>query len=115
MTSAPAGKRVNRPVRPGVARKARAACWSVVINRAGAGMSLIYRTRGARARQLACGVGYNIDMTTPTPEATAPTAIRKYRLGMPFWIWIVLAAGAAVALIQFLVPDQGLANGFTWP
>ena len=49
------------------------------------------------------------------PETTVLPAARKYRLGMPFWIWIVLAAGAAVALFQFLIPDQGLANGFTWP
>jgi outer membrane protein assembly factor BamB len=78
-------------------------------------MMLIYRTRAARAHQLAHRVAYNNGMSNPIFETAAYHATRKYRLGMPFWIWIVLAAGAAVALIQYLIPDQGLANGFTWP
>lgn len=40
---------------------------------------------------------------------------RKYRLGLPFWAWIVLATGVTVGLLQTLVGDQGMANGFTWP
>jgi outer membrane protein assembly factor BamB len=40
---------------------------------------------------------------------------RKYVLGFPFWVWIVVATGVAVILFQTLVLDQGMANGFTWP
>jgi outer membrane protein assembly factor BamB len=39
---------------------------------------------------------------------------RRYVLGFPFWIWIVLAAGIAIALVQMLIGDQGMANGITW-
>jgi outer membrane protein assembly factor BamB len=40
---------------------------------------------------------------------------RKYVLGLPFWVWVVLAAAIAVAIVQTSYTDQGMANGFTWP
>lgn len=50
---------------------------------------------------------------THPPAAGEPR--RQYVIGFPFWVWIVVAAGVTVLLLQTLINDQGMANGFTWP
>ncbi len=53
-------------------------------------------------------------MSNPTLEAAAVPARRKYLLGLPFWQWVLLAAAAGIGLLQTLLGDQGMANGYTW-
>jgi outer membrane protein assembly factor BamB len=42
-------------------------------------------------------------------------APRRPVLFLPFSVWVLLAAAIGVVVIQTQVPDQGMANGFTWP
>ncbi|MCI0682945.1 MAG: PQQ-like beta-propeller repeat protein [Gemmataceae bacterium] len=53
-------------------------------------------------------------MSNTLRSADAPPK-RAYVLGLPFWIYIVIATGAAVLIFQTLIHDQGMANGMTWP
>src|SRR5215475_11691031 len=53
-------------------------------------------------------------MSNPALEpAVAAKAKRKYVLGLPFWLWVLIAAAVAIGLLHTLLGDRGVANAIT--
>lgn len=47
-----------------------------------------------------------------TAEGSAPSR-RRYVLGLPFWLWLLLAAIVGIGLLQTQLGDQGMANALS--